>query len=167
MATIICPIRASATSGSCKQSSFPMFFSDAAQIALLQSKFHRLMKYQMIKTLKPFEISTVEWIILGYLDTLDTPVPLSSVAEEVGIQDSFMAVLTVKLAEKKMITLESDASDKRKKLVSISRKGSKTIELSQRNFVKFFFPLLKGLDKADLGRFFSIIKKIIKNFESM
>ena len=141
--------------------------SHATKLALLQSKFHRLTKYQMIKALKPFELSTVEWIILGYLDSISDSVPLCTVSKEVGIHDSFIAVLAAKLEERKLVVIKPDDIDKRKKNIAITKQGRKLIELTQTNFVKFFAPLLRGLSGEDIKHFTSVIKKILENFEKM
>lgn len=139
----------------------------ATKVALLQSKFHRVTKGYMTRALKVFDLNTIDWILLGFLDHKGTYVSFSEVSDEVGIQDSFLTVVGTKLENRNMITVIANQGDKRKKSMCITKEGKRILNLSQQQFDVFFEPLLKGLDKSDLDNFMLVIRKIIKNHESM
>jgi DNA-binding MarR family transcriptional regulator len=143
-----------------------MLYPKATKIALLQSKFHRITKHQMTKALKPFGLNIVEWTILGYLDHINTLTSLSRVSEEVGIQDSFVTVLCSKMEKSGLVKIIPDKADKRRKNIQITKEGKKIVSIMQEQFIVYFSPLFKGLKEVDIANFLSVLKKIIKNFDS-
>lgn len=146
---------------------FPIDFSlKATKIALLQSKFHRIIKHRLASALKPFQLASVDWIILGFLDHKKKPMAISEVAIELGIQSSFMTIIVTKLVKRQLITVEDDRKDRRKKYISLAPEGSKVVRLMQRQFEEFFAPLARGLSKKDLAVYVQVLNTIIHNVEA-
>ena len=141
-------------------------FLKATKFGLIQSKFHRISKYQMTEALKPFNLSTVEWIILGFLNHIGKYVQFSDVADEIGVKDSFITVIAAKLEGQKYITISQNEIDKRKKSMRIAKEGKKILSLTERQFIHFFTPLVNGLNEKDLAHFLKIMQTFIKNYDS-
>ncbi len=139
------------------------FIQKATKVALLQSKFHRITKSYMTRALRVFELNTGDWILLGFLDHKGDFVSFSDVAEELGIQDSFLTVIGTKLENRGLISIIANGGDKRKKSMCITKEGKKILSLSQQQFLVFFEPLLKNLDSDEYENFVSVLKKVIKN----
>lgn len=144
-----------------------LLFPKATKIALLQSKFHRVTKHRATAVLKQFDLRTVEWIMLGYLDHKAHEVSYADVSSSLGIQESFLTVNLQKLSERKLVKTMVDSADKRKKSVRITPDGKTLLKQVQKQFMAGFAPLLEGLSADDLDHFQTIIKKIIKNSDKM
>lgn len=137
----------------------------ATKIALLQSKSHRITKHRLSAALKPFQLRSVDWIILGFLDHKKKPMAISEVATELGIQSSFMTVAVTKLAKRNLIKITDDKTDRRKRYIAVAAEGQKVIGLMQRQFEEFFAPLIQGLTEKELATYVKVLDTIIKNTE--
>ncbi|HUO56010.1 MAG TPA: winged helix DNA-binding protein [Candidatus Paceibacterota bacterium] len=138
----------------------------ATKLALLQSKFHRIIKHRIKSALKPFDLKTVDWVVLGFINHKKKPMGISEVAFELGIQSAFMTVIVAKLAKKSLITVTNDKIDHRKKYIVLTKEGAKVIRLMQRQFEEFFVPFTRGLTAKDIETYLKIITTVIKNFEN-
>ncbi|HVM73407.1 MAG TPA: MarR family transcriptional regulator [Candidatus Paceibacterota bacterium] len=137
----------------------------ATKIALLQSKFHRITKHRLAAALRPFQLQSVEWIILGLLNHRKKPMAITEIAHEVGVQQSFMTVIVTKLAKRNLITVTEDKVDHRKKYIILTKEGAKIVHLMQRQFMEFFIPLARGLSAKDMDTYLKLVTTIIRNAE--
>jgi DNA-binding MarR family transcriptional regulator len=137
----------------------------ATKLALLQSKFHRITKQRMTIALRPFQLRTVDWIVLGFLDHRKRAVVMSEVAHELGIQSSFMTVVVSKLSKRGFIKVTEDKVDLRKKHIEITKEGTRVVTLMQGQFEAFFAPYVKGISPLDLMTYLNVISSIIENVE--
>jgi len=135
----------------------------ATKMALLQSKFHRITKHRLAAALRPFQLQSVEWVLLGLLDHKKKPLAVTEIAREVGIQQSFMTVIIAKLTKKNLIIVTDDTVDQRKKYVTITKEGTKIVHLMQGQFMAFFAPLTQGLSKKDFDVYLKLMTIIIGN----
>jgi len=145
--------------------SIPRFSIKATKIALMQSKFHRMTKQRMTLALRPFQLSTVDWIILGFLDHRKAAVVMSEVAHELGIQSSFMTVIVSKLSKRNLIKVTEDKVDHRKKHIELTKEGSKVVTLMQQQFEEFFMPYVKGVSPSEMLTYMKVIKVVTENIE--
>ena len=90
----------------------------ATKIALLQSKFHRIIKHRLSELLKPFGLHTVEWVVLGYLGHKKRAIVMSQISSELGVQQTFMTVCVSKLEKKGLVVVTNDQDDLRKKYIA-------------------------------------------------
>lgn len=137
----------------------------ATKVALMQSKFHRAIKHRLNDALKPFDLASVDWIILGFLEHRKRPMVMTEVAAELGIPSSFMTTIVMKLSSRKLITVAEDKIDRRKKYISLAGEGRKVVGRMQRQFEEFFVPLMRGLSRKDLFVYLNVLKTIIDNIE--
>ncbi|MBF0363374.1 MAG: MarR family transcriptional regulator [Oligoflexia bacterium] len=98
---------------------------------------------------KQFGMSLTQWYVLNALVDLPgvSPVKLSQV---VGISPGSLTQSLKRLANKKWITIVSDHSDNRRKLISITREGKNardTIDYKLLQIKKTLTPLLTPLDE--------------------
>lgn len=145
--------------------SIPGFSIKATKIALMQSKFHRITKQRMSMALRPFQLRTVDWIVLGFLDHRKKAVVMSEVAHELGIQSSFMTVTVSKLSKRNLIKVTDDKVDHRKKHIELTKEGAKVVSLMQQQFEEFFMPYVKGITPSELLTYMKVIKIITENIE--
>lgn len=141
------------------------FSFKATKIALIQSKFHRTIKHRLHVALKPFQLATVDWIVLGFLDHRGKAMVISEVAAELGIQSSFMTTIVNKLLKRRLIIVKDDKVDGRKKYISLDAEGRKVVRLMQRQFEEFFAPLVQGLSIKELATYLKVITAILENAE--
>lgn len=135
----------------------------ATKLALLQSKFHRTVKHHITQVLRPFKLSSVDWVILGFLDHKKTSVTITEVAVDLGIQSSFMATIVDKLEKRKLITVIGSETDKRKKNITVTKEGRQMVKKIQDQFGSFFSLLTKGLSKKDIVTYVKVLTTVIKN----
>lgn len=144
----------------------PIDFSlKATKIVLLQSKFYRITKHRLAAALKPFQIASVEWVILGFLDHKKKPMAISEVASELGIQASFMTTIVTKLVKRNLISVSDDKVDRRKKYISLAGEGTKVVKLMQAQFREFFAPFTRDLSRKDFDVYVKVLTTIINNAE--
>ena len=75
-----------------------------------------------------------------------------------------MTVIIVKLAKKNLITVTDDrVADQRKKYITLTKEGAKTVSLMQGQFIEFFAPLTQGLSKKDFDAYLKVMTTIIAN----
>lgn len=133
--------------------------------ALLQSKFHRIIKEKAAKTLRPYHMSVADWVILGFLGHKNTPTNIGAIASDMGVKTPFMTVRISSLLNRGLVSVIGNSEDNRQKRVELTKRGRAALTLADNAVRQSFFPLLNGVSIAELAAYFSAIKKMIKNFE--
>lgn len=92
------------------------------QLSLLHSKTHRILKQATSNALKQYKLSYVDWALLGLLFEKEE-LRYGSLAEELGVEPSFISVLIEGLQKKGYIREKKHQSDKRVKQIYLTKKG--------------------------------------------
>ncbi len=133
------------------------------RIGLLITRVYRTLNLHTTDILKDFDISPPEWAMLGILKENNQGLRSYFIAEELGVEASFVTFMHNKLIKKKLIRFVSDKKDKRVKLLSLTRKGEKFVESTEVKIRDATRPLVYGVRMRDMSTFFNVMKKIIHN----
>lgn len=118
------------------------------QLSLLHSKTHRIVKQSTSQALKKYKLSYVDWALLGLLYEKEE-LRYGSLAEELGVEPSFISVLVEGLQKKNLIREKKHYSDKRVKQIHLTKKGRELIpeiEFFLKEQLDYLFTLLSPQD---------------------
>ena len=137
------------------------------RVGLLQTKAYRILKQHTSNVLNEFDISSVEWALLGILCDSEKGIRASNLAEELGVEASFITQTLQKLKGTGYIELRKDSNDLRAKILSLSDKGKRFVNTTEKHLKEETEPLLKDINLKDLISYLSVMQKIIDNDNSL
>ena len=129
---------------------------------LLQARAYRILKERTSVVLAPLGLSTTEWAFLGLLMESKGMRPKHA-ADELGIEASFVTVMTAHLKKNGWIEEMSDTKDSRAKMLSLTPKGRTFVQKTEVHVRKEMRPLIEGAAPGDLLGYLSVLERIIKN----
>lgn len=135
------------------------------QLSLLHSKTHRIVKQATSHALKRYKLSYVDWALLGLLYDKEE-LRYGSLAEELGVEPSFISVLIEGLQKKSLIREKKHHSDKRVKQIYLTKKGKDLIpEVETFLKVKLDY-LFNSLHPQDMQKYLSCMATLAQNGKS-
>jgi DNA-binding MarR family transcriptional regulator len=129
---------------------------------LLQARAYRILKERTSVVLAPLGISTTEWALLGLLMDHKGMRP-KQIADEIGIEASFVTVMTAHLKKNGWVQETSDTKDSRAKMLSLSSKGRAFVQKTEAHVRNEMRPLVAGASAGDLLGYIAVLEQIIKN----
>ena len=96
--------------------------SPTYQIGLVHSKTYRIYKQITTTALKKYNLSFVDWLLLGLLYDAGE-MRYGVLAETLGVEASFVSVLVEQLRARGYIREKKSSTDKRVKQIILSKKG--------------------------------------------
>lgn len=134
------------------------------QVGLLLARTHRILKVYTDTVLIPYDITSVDWALLGLLhDRVTEPMRLSDLATELGVEASFVTVRVNRLAKRDLLILSKNSDDKRVRLACITPAGStlvNTIEPILRSASRSW---LKNIGHLDIYSFVKVMRIIVRD----
>jgi DNA-binding MarR family transcriptional regulator len=130
---------------------------------LLQAKAYRALKQRTAELLKPYNLSTMEWVVLGSLSEMSDGLTHTQIAELVGVETPFATNLVTALEEKKLVKRTLNPKDKRYKIVMITPSTIKKVATIEKHLRSEMKPLLKGYSITDIVGYMNVLKTIISN----
>jgi MarR family transcriptional regulator for hemolysin len=130
---------------------------------LLQAKAYRALKQRTAELLKPFDLSTMEWVVLGSLSEMHDGLTHTQIAELVGVETPFATNLVTALEEKKLVKRKLNPKDKRYKIVMLVPSARSTVATIEKQLRAEMKPLLKGYSLTDIVGYMNVLKTIISN----
>jgi DNA-binding MarR family transcriptional regulator len=134
------------------------------QLSLLHSKTHRIIKQITSSALKRYKLSYVDWALLGLLYEKEE-LRYGSLAEELGVEPSFISVLIEGLQKKGYIREKKHHSDKRVKQIYLTKKGKELIpqvEMYLKEKLDFLFNTLAPQDMDKYVNYMATLADKIK-----
>ncbi len=119
-------------------------------LGLIQAKSFRILNAHTTHCLVPFDLTSIEWALLGLLHDSSASLPAKHLADELGVEPSFISELLKKLVAKKYIEIEADAEDARTKKICLSPAGKKLMPVVEKALHAGMRPLFKGLRIMDI-----------------
>jgi len=132
------------------------------QVGLLQTKAYRKLNKYTQEALKPYQIGTVEWALLGVLYDTQKPMSLKKIATKLDVEPPFVTELIEKLKKQKLVSLEKSKQDGRKKLLSLSEKGQNLVPEIEKMLFRESKKWLSGLSISDVINYIHVLNKISK-----
>lgn len=126
---------------------------------LLQGKAYRVLNDKLSLTLKPFNLSVTEWKILGQLYDHQS-LQLNEIARILDVEPPLITKLIDAMEHKKLVIKNSEESDKRVKMASISDQGKKLIPIIEKKVKICLKELLEGVNIVELITYAKVLKNI-------
>jgi MarR family transcriptional regulator, transcriptional regulator for hemolysin len=134
------------------------------QIGILVARTHRVLKARTDEVLAPYELTSVDWAIIGLLnDDANNGMKLSVLSEELGVEAPFITVRIKRLQDRKLVSIVSGSNDKRERLATITAAGAKLVATIEPILRKESRKWLKGVGPIDTKGFFSVMKTVALN----
>ncbi len=134
------------------------------QIGVLVARTHRVLKAHTDEVLAPYDLTSVDWAILGLLhDDKQTGMKLSVLSEELGVEAPFITVRIKRLQNRKLVTVEAGKNDKRERLATITATGSELVTAIEPILRRESRTWLKGVGPLDVKGFIAVMKTVTLN----
>jgi DNA-binding MarR family transcriptional regulator len=133
------------------------------KIGLLQTKAYRALKAHTTTVLKPFQLSTVEWALLGILHEQQAGIRSMDVADLLGVEQPFITVLLKKLSDRELVHIEPHASDRRVKLVTLTPSGRDFVVTTEEVVLAGMKPLLGKLKSPDIATYLTVLQSFAEH----
>ncbi len=132
-------------------------------VGLLQAKAYRILKQNTSLLLKPYELSTIDWALLGVLYEQENGVGPSEMAQILGVEAPFVTAMAESLEKKGFITRIQSSTDKRAKLVVLTKAGKNLVPKLESHLRKKSKHLIRGVSISELLAYRRVLKAIIEN----
>lgn len=142
-----------------------LYYTPTYRAGLLQAKAYRILKQKTALILLPYDLSTLDWALLGILNDTKDGRRMITLATILGVEAPLITRMVTKLEKKKLVRQKKDHEDVRAKVVTFTNEGRnqvKKIETILRKNIKENF---KGISKRDLLRYLYVLEKIVANDE--
>jgi DNA-binding MarR family transcriptional regulator len=134
------------------------------QVGLLVARTHRTLKAHTDDVLEPYELTSVDWAILGLVhDDTETTLRLSDLSDELGVEAPFTTVRVKRLEERGLVTITPSVQDRRERYIRITPAGAKLIKTIEPLLRQASRLWLKGVGPLDIKGFLSVMKTVVAN----
>ncbi len=134
------------------------------QIGILVARTHRELKAHTDAVLAPYELTSVDWAILGLLhDNKGIGMKLIDLSEELGVEAPFVTLRIKRLQTRELINVKSGAEDKRERLATVTPLGTKIIAIIEPILRSASRTWLKGVGPLDVRGFITVMKTVVLN----
>ena len=134
------------------------------QIGVLVARTHRELKAHTDAVLAPYELTSVDWAILGLLhDDKGAGMKLIDLSEELGVEAPFVTLRIKRLQTRELISVKSGTEDKRERLATITPLGIKIVAIIEPILRSASRKWLKGVGPLDVKGFITVMKTVVLN----
>ena len=134
------------------------------QIGVLVARTHRELKAHTDAVLAPYELTSVDWAILGLLhDDNSAGMKLIDLSEELGVEAPFVTLRIKRLQTRELISVKSGTEDKRERLATITPLGIKIVAIIEPILRSASRKWLKGVGPLDVKGFITVMKTVVLN----
>jgi DNA-binding MarR family transcriptional regulator len=132
-------------------------------VGLLQTKAYRILKQATTVSLKEFDISALEWALLGLLYITPMGMLQNEIAEELGVETSFITVLSKPMIKKGLIEKKNSRLDNRAKITCITSAGQNFVIKIEKYLLSETKYLIQDASTSDIAGYLTVLETIIKN----
>lgn len=129
-------------------------------IGLLQAKSYRTLKKNTTAFLASYDLTTVDWALLGILYETQNEVMLSEVADVLGVKAPFVTRVIKKLQQKALVLVQPNASDTRAKDITLTQNGKDLVILVEARLRVASKTWIKGVTALDMLAYVRVLKAI-------
>ena len=137
------------------------------RVGLLQAKAYRALKKRTGDVLSQYDISTVEWALLGLLFDHKDGMRSLALAHELGVEAPFITALFSKLEKQGYVEREKDQTDSRVKIICLTEEGRRFVEKTEASVRAHMKPLIAGAAVSDVLVYVSVLERITQNAEKL
>lgn len=133
------------------------------QQAQLQVVGYRTIQSRVNEVIAEYGINTSQWIMLGWLHEHKDELRITYFAEILNVETPLVTALLQDLLTSKYVQVKQDSQDRRAKIVSLTKSGSDLVPNVEQALHSALEPLIRGIKKADLSTYFSVLRAIMQN----
>ncbi|MBY0538027.1 MarR family transcriptional regulator [Patescibacteria group bacterium] len=134
------------------------------QIGVLVARTHRVLKSHTDAVLAPYDLTSVDWAIIGLLhDDKRTGMKLSVLSEELGVEAPFITLRIKRLQDRNLVSITAGKTDKRERLATITSAGSELVTTIEPILRKESRKWLRGAGPLDVKGFITVMKTVTLN----
>ena len=131
--------------------------SPTYQIGLVHSKTYRIYKQITTTALKKYQLSFVDWLLLGLLYDAGE-MRYGVLADTLGVEASFVSVLVDQLRSRGFIREKKSTTDKRVKQIILSKKGLTLIPDIEKFLKEKLASAIEGVPLSDMQKYMETIQ---------
>lgn len=136
-------------------------------LGILQAKSYRILKAKTANYLEQFEITTVDWAILGTLFASLEGVTLSALSEYLGVKSPLITRRTSILVKKRLIQRKVAHDDSRSRIVSLTPQGRKLVPIIEKGLRRDIKSLFAGCSARELVSFIRVMAKVAEHIKEV
>lgn len=131
------------------------------QAVIAQARAYRKIRSFMEITLKPYDLTITEWLIIGLtIDAGPDGIRISNLAKALGVEMPVITNLVQKATATRWLRRIEDKQDKRARRVVMTHAGLEKSCVIEGELLKASDPWLKDIDKSCLQGYFSVISSL-------
>lgn len=131
------------------------------QTVIAQARAYRKVRSFMDKTLKPYNLTITEWLIIGTaIDAGPTGIRISDLAKTLGVEMPVITNLVHKATNTRWLRRIEDPEDKRARRVVMTHMGLEKACDIEGELKKATAPWLKGISADAIKGFYTVITEL-------
>ncbi len=131
------------------------------QTVIAQARAYRKVRSFMDKTLKPYDLTITEWLIIGTaIDAGPTGIRISEIAKALGVEMPVVTNLVHKATNTRWLRRIKDPEDKRARRVVMTHMGLEKACDIEGELKKATAPWLKGISADSIKGFYDVITEL-------
>ncbi len=136
-------------------------------LGILQAKSYRVLKAKTSSYLEQFEITTVDWAILGTIASFSEGVTLSVLSECLGVKSPLITRRTSILVKKRLIQRKVARDDSRSRIVSLTPQGKKLVPIIEKGLRHDIKSLFSGCSTRELISFIRVMSRVAEHIKEV
>lgn len=131
----------------------------------LQSRANRTVRSFMGRSLRPYNVSSTGWALLGVVAKTQGARP-SHIAAELGVKRPMITQLIHEFEKRDLITTVHDATDTRAKKIILTPHGYKFVEMIELKLRQELHGFLEDVPIEELTTYFRVLRKIASKLDT-
>lgn len=129
-------------------------------VMLAKMRAFRATKDVISKSLHDFDITIMQWLLLGYVEKNSDGTTAGAIAEELNITLPLVTRLTTSLSSKDLICIVPLIKDKRTKIITITEDGRKLLQLSDPIVKQALKDWLAPIPREEVRTYISVMLQV-------
>jgi MarR family transcriptional regulator for hemolysin len=118
------------------------------------------------RRLKDLGMSQASWLTVTMASKAEQPLSQTELARRVGVEDATMVAMIDRLVKAELVARTPSATDRRVKLIVVTRAGAKLYAKVQAEAAAMRHELLTGLDAAQLRSATELLERLLATIEA-
>ena len=126
-------------------------------------KAYRLLRTGVAESLEQYSLTPTLWILLGVVKAAPQGVRKSEIAAIMNVKAPLITILTQQLVERDLITSDVHVTDKRAKVLVLTKEGMKFTDEVETSVSELLKKVLNGATSSDMEAFRKVLAIIVQN----
>jgi DNA-binding MarR family transcriptional regulator len=130
--------------------------------ARLQVVGYRTVQNRISELLSEYGINTSQWVILGWLFDNPAGLRVTALGEVLDVETPLITALLQPLQTDKLVSLNTDPTDGRAKLATLTEKGEELVPQLEKRLTEHMKPFDDSISEADMRSYFQALENFIR-----